>query len=96
MSAFVIVDTKIENPQAYEVYKKLAQPIAQKYKGVYRARGGKMDVRETALWEPTRMVIIEFPDRYHAQAFVDSKEYQPVQALRHQHAECTLFILEGV
>jgi uncharacterized protein (DUF1330 family) len=47
MSAFVIVDTRIENPEAYEEYKKLAKPIAEKYGGRYRARGGAMDVRET-------------------------------------------------
>ncbi len=38
MSAFIIVDTKINNPTVYEEYKKLAKPIAEKYGGVYRAR----------------------------------------------------------
>ena len=40
MSAFFVVDTKIKNAEAYEEYKKLAKPIAEKYGGVYRARGG--------------------------------------------------------
>ena len=62
MSAYVIVDTLIENPDEYEKYKQLAKPIAEKYGGIYRARGGAMDILETDLWTPTRMVIIEFPD----------------------------------
>ncbi len=95
MSAFVVVDTKINNPEAYEEYKKLAKPIAEKYGGVYRVRGGTMDVRETGLWTPTRVVIIEFPDFQSAQAFVDSKEYAPVRPLRLKNAECTLFIVDG-
>ncbi len=95
MSAFLIVDTKIRNAEAYEEYKKLAKPIAEKYGGVYRARGGEMDVRETDLWTPTRMVIIEFPDMNSARAYLDSEEYAPVKPMRRNNAECTLFILDG-
>jgi uncharacterized protein (DUF1330 family) len=96
MSAYLIVDTLIENAEEYEKYKSLAKPIAQKYGGVYRARGGAMDVVETDLWSPTRMVIIEFPDMQAARAFVDSQEYAPVKPLRHNNARCTLVILDGL
>ena len=96
MSAYLIVDTLIENPEKYEKYKSLAKPIAEKYGGVYRARGGDMDVLETDLWTPTRMVIIEFPDMDAARAFVDSEEYAPVKPLRRNNAKCTLTILDGV
>jgi len=95
MSAYIIVDTLIENPDEYEIYKKQAKPIAEKYGGVYRVRGGEMDVRETDLWTPTRMVIIEFPDMAAARAFVDSEEYAPVKPLRRNNAKCTLTILDG-
>jgi len=96
VSAYLIVDTKIENEDAYEEYKKLARPIAEKYGGTYRARGGEMDVLETDLWSPTRLVIIEFPDMIAARAFVDSEEYAPVKPLRRNNAECTLLILDGI
>jgi uncharacterized protein (DUF1330 family) len=95
MSAYLIVDTQIDNPDTYEEYKRLAKPIAEKYGGVYRARGGAMDVLETDLWSPTRMVIIEFPDMDAARAFVDSEEYAPVKPLRQRNARCTLLIVEG-
>ncbi|RLA10869.1 MAG: DUF1330 domain-containing protein [Gammaproteobacteria bacterium] len=95
MSAFLIVDTEIKNPDKYEEYKKLAKPIAEKYGGSYRARGGEMDVRETDLWTPTRIVIIEFPDMDSARAFVDSDEYAPVKPLRRDNASCTLLIVDG-
>jgi uncharacterized protein (DUF1330 family) len=95
MSAFLIVDTEIENADKYEEYKKLAKPIAEKYGGNYRARGGILDVIETDLWTPTRVVIIEFPDMASARAFVDSEEYAPVKPLRRNNAKCTLFILDG-
>jgi uncharacterized protein (DUF1330 family) len=95
MSAFLIVDTKIKNADVYEEYKKLAKPIAEKYGGVYRARGGALDIRESDLWSPTRIVIIEFPDMKSAQAFVDSEEYAPVKPMRRNNADCTLFIVDG-
>lgn len=95
MSALLVVDTKIKNHAAYEEYKTLAKPIAEKFGGIYRARGGVMDVRETELWSPSRIVIIEFPDMSSAQAFVDSEEYAPVKPKRTDNADCTLFIVEG-
>jgi len=96
MPAYLIVDTLIEKAEEYEKYKALAKPIAEQYGGVYRVRGGDMDVVETDLWSPTRMVIIEFPNMQAARAFVDSEEYAPVKPLRRNNARCTLTILDGV
>ena len=95
MSAYLVVDTKIHNPDKYEVYKQLAKPIAEKYGGVYRVRGGDIDVRESELWTPTRIVVIEFLDVRSAQNFVDSDEYSKVKQMRLDNAECTLFIVDG-
>jgi uncharacterized protein (DUF1330 family) len=95
MSAYLIVDTAIENADEYEKYKALAKPIAEKFGGVYRVRGGAMDVLEDKLWTPTRMVIVEFPDMQSARAFADSDEYAPVKPLRQNNARCTLAILDG-
>ena len=95
MSAFLFLDTKISNPDEYENYKKLAKPIAEKFGGVYRVRGGELDVIETDLWSPTRIVIIEFPDKANARAFVDSAEYSVVKPLREQNAQSTSFIVEA-
>jgi len=96
MPAYLIVDTAIENPDEYEKYKALAKPIAEQYGGVYRVRGGNIDVLETDLWSPTRMVIIEFPDMKAARAFADSEEYAPVKPLRRDNARCTMTILDGL
>ena len=96
MSAFVIVDTKINNAQAYEAYKTRAKPIAEKFGGTYRTRGGDMEVLEDDLWTPTRIVVVEFPDMQAARDFANSDEYAPVKAIRHANADCTLIIVHGV
>ena len=96
MSAFIIVDTKIKDAEAYEEYKKLARPIAEKYGGIYRTRGGDMEILESDLWTPTRIVIVEFPSVETAKQFVNSVEYAPVKAIRHANADCTFIIVDGV
>jgi uncharacterized protein (DUF1330 family) len=95
MPAYVIVDTKIHDPEAYERYKALARPIAEKYGGEYLVRGAEIDLVDAELWTPTRIVLLRFPDRAAARAFNDSEEYAPVKAMRHEHADSTLFIVEG-
>ena len=95
MSAWVIVDTQIQDSEAYEEYKRLAKPIAERYGGIYRARGGPMDIIESELWSPTRIVLVEFPDMASARAFIDSEDYAPVKKIRQANARCTLFIVEG-
>jgi len=96
MSAFVIVDTKIKDVTAYEEYKTLARPIAEKYGGTYRTRGGNIEVVESDLWSPTRIVIVEFPNTESAKQFVHSAEYAPVKAIRREHAQCTFIIVDGL
>lgn len=93
MSAFLFLDTKIKDPQAYETYKALAKPIAEKFGGVYRVRGGDLDIVESTLWTPTRIVIIEFPDTTSARAFIDSEEYSTVKPIRAANADSTAFIV---
>lgn len=96
MSAYILVDTKIKDADAYEEYKALARPIAEKFGGQYRTRGGEMDVVQNELWSPTRMVLIEFPDMDAARNFIASEEYQPIRLMREANADCTLLILAGL
>ena len=96
MSAYLVVDTDLTNPEAYEEYKLKARPIAEKYNGEYLARGGKMDLKETKLWSPKRMVLVKFPSFEQAQAFYDSAEYQAILPISVASAKRTVVILEGI
>lgn len=95
MTAFIVVDTKIHDAEAYERYKLLAKPIVEKHGGAYRVRGGEMTVIDQALWTPTRLVIVEFPSRAAAEAFVNDPEYAPAMAIRQAAADSTLAIIDG-
>ena len=94
--AYVLVDTKITDPIAYEDYKAAAKPIAEHFGGVYLTRGGKMDVIQTELWDPTRIVLVKFPSMEAAHAFINSPEYEPIKAIRFANSKATLLVLEGL
>lgn len=96
MSAYIIVDIRVNNAAEYEKYKALAKPLVEQYGGKYLVRGGTIDLREDDLWSPERIVLLEFPDVESAQRFIDSDDYAPVAPLRRANADCTLFIVDGV
>ena len=96
MTAYLIVDTKIIDEEAYEEYKIRAKPIVESYGGEYLVRGGYITVLEDELWTPTRLVVVRFPSRQAAENFLNSDEYAPVKAIRHKHAETTMTILDGL
>lgn len=96
MAAYIVVDTEITDPERYEDYKRLAKPIVEAFGGTYLARGGDIHVVDAELWEPTRVVLLEFPDVASARAFADSDEYAPVAAMRHEYANSTVVIIDGV
>jgi uncharacterized protein (DUF1330 family) len=96
MAAYLVVDTALTNPELYEQYKLLARPLAEKFGGEYLARGGKLSIKEDALWAPTRMVLVKFPSAEQAEAFYRSEEYQEVLKISQRSADRTVFILEGI
>ena len=81
---YIIVDTAVHDPDAYEAYKAKVVPIVESYGGEYLIRGGEMIIDQNALWTPTR-----------AQAFLNSDEYAPVKAVRLGASKATAVIVEG-
>lgn len=96
MAAYLVVDTKLTNPELYEEYKLKAKPLVEKFGGEYLARGGNIWLKESQLWTPTRMVLIRFPSSADAEKFYESDEYQEVVKIGKQSADRTILILEGI
>lgn len=95
MPAYAIFDITIHDPERYEDYKKLAPPAIAAYGGKYLARGGRLDVLEGD-WNPSRIVILEFPTAEQARAWIDSPEYRKARALRHATASTQAILVECV
>ena len=96
MSAYLIVDTLLDDPQLYEQYKLRARPIVERFGGEYLARGGPMTLRESDLWSPHRLVVVRFADVDTANRCLDSAEYQEILTISKQSARRTVVIVEGV
>jgi uncharacterized protein (DUF1330 family) len=95
MSAFVIVDVEVNDAQGYAQYKELAQSAVALYGGKYLARGGKNETLEGD-WHANRLVILEFASMDQARKWLNSPEYAPARALRHQFASSRMVMVEGV
>jgi uncharacterized protein (DUF1330 family) len=95
MTAYVIVDIEVTDPAGYEEYKQLAPAAVALYGGKYIARGGKNESLE-GNWQANRLVILEFPSVEQAKAWVNSPEYAPARAMRHQYARSKMIVVEGV
>ena len=94
MPAYVIVNVDTKHPEKYERYKEMAQKTVARYGGRYLARGGRMQVLEGE-WEPTRIVVLEFPSYEQAQEWWNSAEYAPAKELRQQLSTTDLLIVDG-
>lgn len=95
MAAYVIVETGIHDPAGYEEYKALAAPTVALYGGKYLARGGKLEVFEGE-WQPTRLVVLEFPSLARAKEWFVSPEYAPIKEIRHRTAKTKMVVVEGL
>ena len=55
-----------------------------------------MDIMQTELWDPARIVLVKFPSVEAAHAFLESPEYAPVKSIRLANSKATLLVLEGL
>jgi len=95
MSAYVIVDIDVTDPQEYAEYIKMAPAAVKVMDGHYLARAGRTEVLEGS-WIPKRLVILEFESVEKAKAWLESPEYRPAREMRHRAATTNMVVIEGV
>ncbi|MDX6481642.1 MAG: hypothetical protein QOG85_2152 [Gaiellaceae bacterium] len=95
MPAYVIVETDVTDPEQYERYREAAPAAVAAHGGRYVARGGELAVFEGE-WNPSRLVILEFPDLEWAKRWYDSEEYGEARKLREGAARLHMVAVEGL
>jgi len=95
MSAYIIVNIDVTDPEPYERYKSMAHATVTAYGGRYIVRGGPAERLEGS-WEPKRVVVLEFPDAARAKAWWSSEEYRPAKALREASARSDMILVSGI
>ncbi|HEX7272646.1 MAG TPA: DUF1330 domain-containing protein [Casimicrobiaceae bacterium] len=94
MAAYMLVDIRVTDPVQYEEYKRLASAAIARHGGRYLVRGGETVVLEGS-WQPSRVVVVEFPDLRRARAFYDSPEYREARAARERAASMNMVAVAG-
>ena len=95
MTAYVLVDVDVSDPERYAEYRELAAPAVERYGGRYLARGGASEVLEGDR-VPGRLVVLEFPDADAVRAWYHSPEYQAAKERRAGAATGSFILVEGV
>ena len=96
MSVYLIADSEIHDPEAYEKYKEAAPKYVARHGGEYCCRGGKFKVL-VGDWNPTRLLVIKFPSRKAYDEFMTDPDYRPWKELRESiTTPKNILILEGV
>ena len=95
MSAYVIAEVEITDPQLFAEYGKGVPASIAAYGGRYLVRGGKVETKEGG-WTPKRVVILEFASMDQARKWYDSPQYKPLLGMWLKSANTKLFFVEGV
>jgi len=94
MTAYVIVETDVTDPERYEQYKAASSAAAAASGGRFLVRGGELAVLEGD-WHPSRLVVLEFEDLEAAKRWYDSAAYQEARKLRKGAASFRAVAVQG-
>jgi uncharacterized protein (DUF1330 family) len=95
MPAYVIVETEIHDPDQYAQYQAATPDAVRAGGGRFVVRGGELAVLEGD-WDPSRLVILEFPDLEAAKRWYDSPRYQEAKRLREGAANLRMVAVQGL
>jgi uncharacterized protein (DUF1330 family) len=94
MSAYIVYQADVYDPEQYELYKAQAAPALAAAGAKYLVRGGDIEVLEGDA-PRGRTVIIEFPSKDAAVAFFHGPEYTAIRALRANAADAHMYVVDG-
>ena len=94
MKAYLVLDFSVNDFGGFKKYIAEIPAFIAKHSGKYIVQG----VRPTTIegdWKPERMVIIEFPARQNAEAFLSDPEIQDLVKVRHETTTSKLVLAGG-
>lgn len=94
MTAYVISEVEMRDPDGFEAYRALAAKTIAQYGGHYLVRGGKAELAEGNL-PPRAIVIVEFPSMARLKEWYTSPEYAEALRIRAGALERRLLFVEG-
>lgn len=94
--AYCLFDNiEINDTAKLEEYKEKVFPVVSAFGGKYLVASNRIRVVEGS-WEPTHLVMIEFPSYEEANRWYDSDEYRALKNLRKSSGHFDGIIFEGL
>jgi uncharacterized protein (DUF1330 family) len=94
--AYLIVESSITDPEAFQRYMAAAPEVVKAFGGEYLVRGGRLEVLEGD-WTPPRLTVLRYPSIEAARTMYHSPAYVAARALRHGATACfNMVLVEGV
>jgi uncharacterized protein (DUF1330 family) len=94
MKAYLVLDLAVHDFARFRKYIAEIPAFIAKHSGKYIVQGAQPAPIEGG-WKPERMVIIEFPSRENAEAFLGDPEIQDLFQLRHETTTSRLVLADG-
>jgi uncharacterized protein (DUF1330 family) len=94
MQAYLVLDLSVHDFPGFRPYIEAIPAFIEKHGGRYIVRGAEPTLVEGD-WTPERLVILEFPSRQHAEAFLADPDAQALFALRHKTTTSKLVLVDG-
>ena len=94
MKAYLVLDLTIHDFAGFRPYIAAIPAFIAKHGGRYIVQGEVPTVKEGD-WSPERLVILEFPTRADAEAFLADPETQPLFEIRHRATLSRLILVDG-
>lgn len=95
MTAYVIAQVTVDDPEGYEEYRKRAPATVEKFGGRFLARGGRTLTLEGEE-STTRNVILEFDSLETIERWYNSPEYQEAKSYRDNVSQGRFIAIEGL
>jgi uncharacterized protein (DUF1330 family) len=95
MTAYVIFDVDIHDPERYQDFMAQVKPALEAAGGSYLARGGRHTVYEGD-WAPRRVVLLQFPSIEAWESFYLGATYQGLKSIRDECSTARLVAVEGL
>ena len=95
MSAYVIANIKITNPELYAQYVQLTPVSIKPFGGRFIVRGGRAEKLEGAV-EANRVVVLEFDSYERANDWYESEGYRHAKEIRQSASVSSLILVDGV
>ena len=96
MSAYVIGDICVTNPEVYAKYAAAVPNSSEAFGGKYLVRGPDKCQPAEGDWHPQRFVLAEYKDVETIKTWYYSEEYQDLAQLRQSASTGSLLVAQGV